>query len=273
MTDGSTRLRSELDVLVPLVRQAAGEELLSRFRQVESRRKADGSLITEADLAMQQRLLDELQRRWPERRLLGEEMPASEQRRLLREGDAGVWCLDPLDGTRNFASGFPVFSVSLALVIGGEVVLGLVLDPVRDECFTAAKGEGAWLDGEPLTLAGEDGELAGTLAIADLKRLPAPVACRLATEPPFASQRSIGSVALDWCWLAAGRVQLYVHGRQNLWDYAAGRLVFDEAGGHHGTLEGQAAGPADLVPRSAVGAVGAERYRQWQAWLQEAVTP
>ncbi len=264
--------RADLELLVPLVRRAAEEELLSRFRRVASSRKADGSLITEADLAMQQRIRDELQRRWPERHLLGEEMPASEQQRLLREGEAGVWCLDPLDGTRNFASGFPVFSVSLALIIGGDVVLGLVLDPVRDECFTAAKGEGAWLDGAPLTLAGQDGELAGTLAIADLKRLPKPMACRLATEPPFASQRSIGSVALDWCWLAAGRVQLYVHGKQNLWDYAAGRLVFDEAGGHHGTLEGRAAGPADLAPRSAVGAVGAERYRLWQEWLRKTVT-
>ncbi len=265
--------RDDLDRLVPLVRQAAAEELLTRFRQVTSRHKADGSLITEADLAMQQRILDELQHRWPERALLGEEMPAAEQQRLLREGAAGVWCLDPLDGTRNFASGFPLFAVSLALIVRGEVVLGLVLDPVRDECFTAVKGEGAWLDGERLDRGVADGPLEGTLAIADLKRLPSALACRLATEPPFASQRSIGSVALDWCWLAAGRVQLYVHGKQNLWDYAAGRLVFSEAGGHHGTLDGPAAGPADLVPRSAVGAVGAERFRRWQHWLQAAAIP
>ncbi len=261
--------RADLEVLVPLVRQAAAEELLSRFRRVGSRHKADGSLITEADLAMQQRLIEELQSRWPNRQLLGEEMTAAEQQARLRSGGEGVWCLDPLDGTRNFASGFPVFAVSLALIVEGEVVLGLVLDPVGDECFTAVKGEGAWLDGEPLDLADADGELAGTLAIADLKRLPDPIACRLATEPPFASQRSIGSVALDWCWLAAGRAQLYVHGRQNLWDYAAGRLVFSEAGGHHGTLEAETAGPVDLVPRSAVGAVGARRFKRWRDWLRD----
>ena len=221
--------RAELEVLVPLVRRAAQEELLSRFRRVTSSRKADGSLITEADLAMQQRITDELRQHWPERPLLGEEMAPAEQQHLLREGEAGgVWCLDPLDGTRNFASGFPVFSVSLALITGGEVMLGLVLDPVRDECFTAVKGQGAWLDG---AAGGAD----------DLLQ-------------------------------AAGRVQLYVHGRQNLWDYAAGRLVFAEAGGHHGTLDGPSAGPADLVLRSAVGAVGAERYRLWQDWLLESAS-
>ncbi len=265
-------MKADLERLVPLVRRAAQEELLSRFRRVASSHKADGSLITEADLAMQNRLLAELERHWPERRLLGEEMSAAEQQALLEGGEAGLWCLDPLDGTRNFASGFPVFSVSLALIRGGEVVLGLVLDPLRDECFTAVKGEGAWLNGAPLGLGEADGELAGTLAIADLKRLPPALAARLATAPPFASQRSIGSVALDWCWLATGRVQLYVHGRQNLWDYAAGRLVFAEAGGHHGTLEGRGSGPADLEPRSAVGAVGTERYRLWQEWLRKAVT-
>ena len=265
-------MKADLERLVPLVRRAAQEELLSRFRRVASSHKADGSLITAADLAMQNRLLAELERHWPERRLLGEEMSAAEQQALMESGEAGLWCLDPLDGTRNFASGFPVFSVSLALICGGEVVLGLVLDPLRDECFTAVQGAGAWLNGMPLTLAGEDGELAGTLAIADLKRLPPPLAARLATAPPFASQRSIGSVALDWCWLATGRVQLYVHGRQNLWDYAAGRLVFAEAGGHHGTLEGWGSGPADLAPRSAVGAVGAERYRLWQEWLLESAS-
>ena len=261
--------RADLDVLVPLVRQAAAEELLSRFRRVGSRHKTDGSLITEADLAMQQRLIDELQSRWPNRQLLGEEMTAEEQQARLRSGGEGVWCLDLLDGTRNFASGFPVFSVSLALIVQGEVVLGLVLDPVADECFTAVKDEGAWLNGESLNLAARDGELAGTLAMVDFKRLPKPLAARLAMQAPYASQRSIGSVALDWCWLAADRVQLYLHGRQNLWDYAAGRLVFSEAGGRHGTLEGEAAGPVDLVPRTAVGAVGARRFARWRDWLRE----
>jgi len=261
--------RGDLERLVPLVQRAAQEEVLSRFCHVAASCKADGSLITEADLAMQQRLITELEQHWPGTRLLGEEMTQAEQQALLEGGKAGLWCLDPLDGTRNFASGFPVFSVSLALIRGGEVVLGLVLDPLRNECFTALKGEGAWLNGEPLSLGDADGELAGTLAIADLKRLPSPLACRLATTPPFASLRSIGSVALDWCWLAAGRVQLYVHGRQNLWDYAAGRLVFAEAGGHHGTLEDEAVEPMDLAPRSAVAAVGAQRFGSWQAWLRE----
>ena len=92
----------------------------------------------------------------------------------------------------------------------------------------------------------------------DFKRLPATLGCNLATHPPYRSQRSIGSVALDWCWLAAGRLQLYLHGGQRLWDYAAGRLIFAEAGGilnlsdrldslQHYTL--------DLEPKIAIGTV------------------
>ncbi|MDH5182088.1 MAG: inositol monophosphatase family protein, partial [Gammaproteobacteria bacterium] len=175
-------------------------------------------------------------------------------------------CLDPLDGTSNFAAGIPYFAASLALIREGRVVLGLVYDPVRDECFSAIRGEGVWLNDAPLLPAGNLPIQPG-IGIVDFKRLPAELAARLAVSPPFKSQRSFGSVALDWCWLAAGRGHVYLHGRQNLWDYAAGNLIFEQAGGYACTLEGEPVFDLSLRPRSAVAALDQTFFTNWCDWL------
>ncbi|MCU0937038.1 MAG: inositol monophosphatase, partial [Gammaproteobacteria bacterium] len=96
---------------------------------------------------------------------------------------------------------------------------------------------------------------------------PADLAMRLATAPPYGSQRSLGAVALDWCWLAAGRFHLYLHGRQRLWDYAAGELVLLEAGGHGATLQGRGRPRPSLEPRTAVAAFDRPLFEAWTAWL------
>lgn len=129
-----------------LVRDAARADLLPRFADVMRHMKTDGSLVTAADHAMQQHMQRALAARWPEYAFLGEEMTATEQERLVRAAANGLWCLDPLDGTSNFAAGIPFFAVSLALLVDGRPALGLVYDPVRDECFAARRGEGAWLN-------------------------------------------------------------------------------------------------------------------------------
>ena len=101
----------------------------------------------------------------------------------------------------------------------------------------------------------------------DLKRLPAGLIEALATAPPYRSQRSFGSVALDWCWLAAGRCHVYLHGRSNIWDYAAGNFIFDTAGGFSTTLQGEAVFTPALTPRSSVAAVDRSLFQAWTAWL------
>ena len=123
----------ELRELECLVATAAAEELMPRFLRVEASHKADGSLITEADLEMQARLLRELAARWPDYSVLGEEMDAAQQEALMRGSARGLWVLDPLDGTANFASGIPFFGVSIALLGDGKVQGGVVYDPVRRE--------------------------------------------------------------------------------------------------------------------------------------------
>jgi len=109
--------------------------------------------------------------------------------------------------------------------------------------------------------------MAKTTACIDFKRLPPQLAARIAATPPYSSQRSIGSVALDWCWVAAGRFHLYLHGRQRLWDYAAGSLVLAEAGGYADTLDGTLA-PPTLAPRSAVCAADRGLFEEWCRYLR-----
>ncbi|MGD2112646.1 MAG: inositol monophosphatase [Gammaproteobacteria bacterium] len=259
-------MSGDLKALREIITSAGAAELLPRFARVERAHKADGSVLTEADLAVQARIAGQLQAGWPETVFLGEEMPADEQQALLESGKP-AWCLDPLDGTRNFSSGIPYFCISLALLRGGAVALGLVYDPVRDECFAACRGEGAWLNEAPLSLEPCGLALKHTTALIDFKRLDGALATRLATEIPYASQRSFGSVALDWCWLAAGRCHLYLHGRAQLWDYAAGQLILGEAGGLSCTLHGEPVFTRALTPRSSVAAVDAPLFRAWRDWL------
>lgn len=256
----------DLNEIQNIITSAAREELLPRFAKVKRELKSDGSFVTEADLTVQQRIKQQLSQQWPDTLFLGEEMTEQEQRELLSLSQA-VWILDPLDGTSNFAAGIPYFSVALALVEQGEVSLGLVYDPLRDECFMASKTRGATKNNEPLVLSDSELELKHSTAIIDFKRLDKNLAVRLVTEMPYASQRSFGSVALDWCWLAAGRGHLYLHGRSNIWDYAAGNFIFHKAGGHSCTLDGEPIFIDNLQARSSVAAVDKNLFSAWRNCL------
>ncbi|MEZ5585767.1 MAG: inositol monophosphatase [Sedimenticolaceae bacterium] len=264
----------DMERIAQIVRSTAGQELMSRFEAVDADTKADGSLITAADMAMQQRLQDELGRQWPRIALLGEEMSTTEQEGLLAAQGEGLWCLDPLDGTANFAAGIPFFAVSLAFIANGTVTAGIVYDPVRDECFSALRGRGAWLNGRPLCAAARPERLRDAMAMLDLKRLPDSLITAVARQAPYRSQRSFGSVALDWCWVALGRCQVYLHGGQRLWDYAAGQLVLSESGAVGGLLDdyrGDWVRSLSLSPRIGLAATHAGLLREWRAWISAGV--
>ncbi len=256
-----------------LVRAGAFAQILSRARDPHARLKTDGSIVTDADIAMQRHLEAELAARWPGIALLGEEMTTDAQVARLRDEAAapdgpGLWVLDPLDGTSNFAAGIPTFGPSLAWLQGGRVRLGVVFDVMRDELFAAAEGEGATLNGAPLRLTGgDDRTLARAMACVDFKRLPRPLATRLAVHAPYASQRAIGSVAIEWCWVAAGRFHIYLHGAQGLWDYAAAHLILREAGGVSRTLAGEPVFAQTLDKRSALCATTPTLLDAWAAWV------
>ncbi len=258
----------ELDTLANLVRLVAQDELVPRFRRIKQHIKHDGSILTEADLAAQSALQNALASRWPDIPMLGEEMPLDRQEQLLQEASNGIWIVDPLDGTSNFSLGIPYYSVSVALVVGDHIELGVVYDPERDELFTARHGSGAFLNQERLNLSGMRQVDTMTVGMVDFKRLDASLAGKLAADPPYKSQRSFGSVALDWCWIAAGRGDVYVHGKQKMWDYAAGHIVLEEAGGYSSTLKGERVFNGSLTPRSAVLAINKPLFEKWHAFLK-----
>lgn len=257
-----------LEHLTEIVRTAAARELMPRFGRIRQQLKTDGSIVTEADLAMQSVLQTQLRAHWPQIAFLGEEMSPDEQLQALQQSPLGVWVVDPLDGTSNFSLGIPCFAVSIALILDARVVLGLVYDPVRDECFSARLGQGAWLNDERMSLASCQDVDTMQIGLVDFKRLSPELATKLIRCPPYKSQRSFGSVALEWCWIAAARGDVYLHGKQKLWDYAAGQLILAEAGGYAATLEHEPVYNGTLQPRSAALAINAHLFQTWLAFLQ-----
>ena len=209
----------------------AGQEIVmpAYARSVQTTRKPDGSIVTETDLACQSFIEQELLKIDAEIGFLGEEMSESEQLACLQRKQAAFWCLDPLDGTTNFATTFPGFSISLALIRNGQVELACIHDPVRAVTFSAQLGCGAFLNGKPIHCSGEQ-QLSNSVGFIDFKRLQKATASRFATEKIYRSQRNVGSCALEWAWLAAGRGQVIIPGGEKLGDFAAGRLLAPEAG-------------------------------------------
>jgi myo-inositol-1(or 4)-monophosphatase len=178
-----------------------------------------------------------------------------------------LWCLDPVDGTSNYAAGIPYYTISLGLIENGESTLGIVYDLSRDECFVGIKGEGAYLNNVPLKINSVDLDCSQCSAIVDFKRLPKTLARNLVTDSPYLSQRNFGSIALEWCWLAASRGHLYLHGSQNIWDFIAGNLIFSEAGGISSTFDGEPVYSNELKPRSAIAALDNRLFKEWFNWV------
>ena len=229
--------------------------------------KADGSIVTDVDAALQLAIQSQLAVHWPHIPMLGEEMSNAEQAAMLKHSDSGLWVLDPLDGTTNFATAFPVYGLSLAYVQGGLTRAAVIYDPNRDECFSAELGRGATLNGKKIN-SSRTGKLCNSVANVDYKRLTAELSNRLVTCPPYRSQRNIGSCVLEWCWLATNRIQVYLHGGQQLWDHAAGHLILREAGGVASNLDGKEMLSNRLVKQSAIAAANPVLYKQWFAWVQ-----
>ncbi|MDD3528616.1 MAG: inositol monophosphatase family protein [Gallionellaceae bacterium] len=259
-------MTSVLAAVIEAARAVGRAEVMPRYLKVAHARKNDGSLFTEADLAAQRDLIARLTAIAPYP-VLGEEMADAAHQRLWAEGADGLWCVDPIDGTTNFVCGMPFFAMSIALLKRGRPVLGVVYDPQADECFHAEAGRGAFLDGDRLPLKTAPDRLDRCIAGVDFKRLPRDLAVRLAAEHPYSSQRNLGASTLDWCYLAAGRLHVYLHGGQKLWDYAAGALILEEAGGRAGAMDGGEFWAGDPWTRSVAAACTPDLQAQWLAWL------
>jgi len=266
-TPRSKTMGAMLKAVVAAVKLVAAEEIMPRYMKVAHQRKSDGSLCTEADMAAQLALAKKLQAilNVP---VLGEEMPTEEQHAIWQAGNDGLWCIDPIDGTSNFVRGLPYFAVSVALLREGKSVLGVVYDPVADEAFAAELGKGTFLNSERLIVRETAESLDLALANVDMKRLSTKLVAQLATHPPYSSQRNFGASALDWCYTATGRYDVYLHGGQKLWDYAAGTLILWEAGGHACCIENDDFSQGDIWQRSVIAAHDKKLFDEWKNWIR-----
>ena len=269
LTDHMSLQLPEVETVRAIVLAAARDAGLNQFRLRDRSVKEDGTVVTQTDHRVQAFIARELQANWPQFTFMGEEMEHRQQARIVGSDGACFWALDPLDGTTNFSMSLPFYGISLGLVVDGTVQLGVVYDPVRDELFSAASGQGAFLNGEKLTTPDRGIPIKRCIANVDYKRLVSQLTDRLVRYPPFGAQRNLGSCVLEWCWLAAGRIQLYLHGGQRMWDYAAGSLILAEAGGAFTTIRGMPLDCRTFTKRSVVAAINTELQQQWLAWIVE----
>jgi len=212
------------------------QRYLNRVAELDIRSKARNEFVTQVDLAAEAAIIDSIRERYPGHAFLGEEGG-----RQGGPSDEFLWIIDPLDGTTNFVHGFPVFSVSIALKVRGELEVGVVYDPCRQELFTATRGGGTQLDGRRVRVSGRpglDGALIGTgfPYRSNTTWLPKYMAMLQAVMENTAGVRRPGSAALDLCYVAAGRLDGFWEFGLSAWDMAAGALMIREAGGHVASL-------------------------------------
>ena len=230
----------------------AGKYALDRLRtEFSVEHKGTINLVTEVDIAAEEMIVTGLLEKFPDHSILAEEKN-SETR-----GGACKWVIDPLDGTTNYAHGFPFFSVSIGLEISGKVMLGIVYDPVRDELFTARKDSGAFCNDEPLHVSKTEKLDAGLLATGFPYDIRISEQNNLNNFCAFALRcqgvRRTGSAALDLCYVAAGRLDGFWESKLNPWDCAAGCLLVSEAGGFVTDYSG---GPASIYKAEVVASNG-----------------
>jgi myo-inositol-1(or 4)-monophosphatase len=260
--------------VIALMRDVAARELMPRFKRVAVERKHDGTVVTEADRAVEAALTAVLPTMF-DCPILGEEMPLAEQLQVWRDAE-WLWCIDPLDGTGNFTNGKRYFGISVALMVQRESVFGVVLDPNTHEVFHATRGQGAWmidahgaskklkpLPAKPLSDA--------IIEVGRYKYLGR-VKTALSQNPPSKKVASSGASVLQWCHMACGRVDAFVHAGEQPWDYAAGALILEEAGGKMATmLHDSYWRSVDVLgswQKSAIAARHPALFDEWKRWVR-----
>ena len=230
-------MQDRLQLAIELARLAGGLLLEGQSMGLRVSKKGATDLVTDYDLKSEQLLVKGIRGAYPEDAILAEEGSGSETREAEH-----LWLIDPLDGTTNYAHGLPFYSVSIGLMVNGQLRFGVVYDPTRDELFHASEGGGAWLGDDPL-------QVSDTPSLED---------CLLVTGFPYdirtnpdnnldhfskfalrsRAVRRLGSAALDLAYVAAGRFDGYWELRLGDWDWAAGVVLVREASGIVTTFSG-----------------------------------
>ena len=227
------------------------QEWVGRF---SVREKSRANLVTEADEAAQAAIVAHLRQAFPDHGFLGEENLHEQGSAGRAKGDDGgsgsesaadstLWIIDPLDGTTNYVHGLPYYAVSIALWCGGQLQVGVIFDPTRNETFTASVGGGAFLNGRSIQTSGET-NISKALAMASLPIAADPehpaVRRFLKALPRLQAVQRTGSAALNMAYVAAGRIDAFWSTSLHPWDIAAGTLLVQEAGGIVTGIAGEA---------------------------------
>ncbi|MET4101666.1 myo-inositol-1(or 4)-monophosphatase [Roseovarius sp. MBR-78] len=231
---------ANLNVMLKAARKA-GRILIKDFGEVENLQvsmKGAGDFVSRADIAAEKIIKGELMGARPSYGWLAEEGGEEPGKDPTRR-----WIVDPLDGTTNFLHGLPHFAVSIALEHKGEVIAGVIYDPVKDEAFFAEKGAGAWMNDRRLRVSGRakmiEAVFATGLPFGGRADLPETLRDLARLLPACAGVRRWGAAALDLAYVAAGRYDGFWERRLHAWDLAAGIIIVREAGGLVAPLDAQ----------------------------------
>lgn len=226
-----------LDVAISAARTAGQiqKDHTNRIARIEY--KGDINPVTEVDLLCEQEIIKQIRGHFPDHEILAEESGQSSQKNAWR------WVIDPLDGTVNYAHGYPCYCVSIALERDGQVQVGVIYNPNLDELFVAERGKGATLNGEPIRVSTIDTLLRSMLVTGFAYNIAETEHNNLDHFANFSGEcqavRRPGSAAMDLCYVACGRFEGFWELNLHPWDYAAGWLLLEEAGGRVTRFDGE----------------------------------
>tara|TARA_Y100001970_G_C14236675_1_gene862254 strand:+ start:2227 stop:3015 length:789 start_codon:yes stop_codon:yes gene_type:complete len=228
------RLKSaNINVMVNTCRKAA-KALIRDFGEIEKLQvsvKGPGDFVTAADKRVEKIIIDELQKARPNYSILSEECGE------IKKDDSFKWVIDPIDGTSNFLHGLPHFAISIGLEHKNEIICGIIYDPIKDEMFTAEKGNGSYVNNQRIRVSSRS-KLKDSLILTGGPRYSSSKKDIILEEyKKFTSEltipiRKLGSGSLDLAYVAAGRCDGYWQRDLHYWDIAAGIVIVREAGGY-----------------------------------------
>jgi myo-inositol-1(or 4)-monophosphatase len=230
-------IQPSLEFIIDLAKEAGVILKEGYGKQHQVRHKGRTDLVTEIDHQSEDLLVNRIRSEFPNHMIVTEESG-------LLEGDQGQrWYIDPLDGTLNYAKGMPIFCVSIAYARGNQMQLAAAYDPMMDECYYAAHGQGAWLNGDRIHVS-DTSELIDAMLVTgfpnDLDQVNNNLDYFMRVIYESQTLRRLGSAVLDQVYVAAGRLDGYWEVGVNPWDIAAGTMIIEEAGGLITTMQGDA---------------------------------
>lgn len=221
-----------LQVAIDAARKAGSYVREQQERPLTLIAKGYRDWATNADLTAQKMIIETIRQAFPHHHFLAEE--GDESAPTAEIGDQPIWIIDPLDGTSNYARHLTNFAVSIALVINGQVQIGVVFDPVHDELFTAVSGQGSWCNGKRMQRNGRVEQLSNAMLSLDWGRSQEQRQQTMTLLENLVHEvrtiRSIGSAVLALCWVANGRLDAFFSFNMKVWDIAAAGLILCEAG-------------------------------------------